>query len=105
MAKMADEFFHGEPFTFVTLASPNAGKRDYASESFTDVRYVEHPSELSGLKDQNVLLTDHTLYELLAPSGKVCYLPAVSREKLDALFSCINGALLREVYEQHTIRV
>lgn len=105
MAKAAGEFFHGEPFTFVTLSSPNAEKRAYTSEIFTDVRYVENLSELSGLLDRNVLLVDHTLYELLAPTGKVCYLPAISREKLDALFSCINRALLREVYEQHTIRI
>lgn len=105
MAKTADEFFCGEPFTFVTLSSPNVQKNAYASDIFTDLRYVENPAELLEFSGQNVLLTDHTLYELLAPSARVCYLPAVSREKLEVLFSCMNSALLREVYEQHTIRV
>lgn len=105
MAKAADAFFHGEPFSFVTLDSPNAAKKAYASDSFSHVCYVENPAELSGLLDRNVLITDHTLYELLPPSGRVCYVPAISREKLETLYSCMNSALLREAYEQHSIRV
>lgn len=105
MEAKAHEFFHGDSFTFLALDTPNAQKISYTSEIFSDVCYIEKPADLTGFSSRNVLICDHTLYELLAPSDKVCYLPAISQEKLEVLFSCMNRALLREAYEQHSIPV
>ncbi len=54
---------------------------------------------------ENLLVTDHTLYEALASTANVCYLPSFSARKFQALFDCMNGALRREPLQQHAIAV
>lgn len=50
-------------------------------------------------------MTDHTLYELLASTANVCYLPSFSARKFQVLFDCMNSALRREPLQQHAIAV
>lgn len=105
MAKIASDYFSGKPYEFVALDTTNAKKKAYAAESFSNVHYVNSPDQLTQFSGQNLLVTDHTLYELLAVSANVCYIPSFSREKMQTLFDCMNSALLREPLQQHSIAV
>ena len=98
-------FFSGEPYCFLSLDTSNAGKKSYAADMFPEVHYVNSPSELAPFSGRNLLVTDHTLYELLASTANVCYLPSFSARKFQVLFDCMNSALRREPLQQHAIAV
>ena len=53
----------------------------------------------------DAIVTDHTLYELLASTANVYYLPSFSAHKFQVLFDCMNSALRREPLQQHAIAV
>ena len=105
MATGAHTFFSGEPYCFLSLDTSNAGKKSYAADMFPEVHYVNSPSELAPFSGRNLLVTDHTLYELLASTATVCYLPSFSARKFQVLFDCMNSALRREPLQQHAIAV
>lgn len=97
--------FPAEPYCFLSLDTSNAGKKSYAADMFPEVHYVNSPSELAPFSGRNLLVTDHTLYELLASTANVCYLPSFSAHKFQVLFDCMNSALRREPLQQHAIAV
>lgn len=105
MAREAESRFGGRPYRFVSLDTANARKKAYARECFSDLCYVNSLAELSGLYGQNLLVTDRTLSELLAPHANLCYVPAISERKLSTLFSCMNHALQRKPLDGHSFSV
>ena len=105
MATGAHTFFSGEPYCFLSLDTSNAGKKSFAADMFPEVHSVNSPSELAPFSGRNLLVTDHTLYELLASTANVCYLPSFSARKFQVLFDCMNSALRREPLQQHAIAV
>lgn len=106
-ATTAAAYFHGTDYTALMLESPNLEKKQLMESVFPSVTYVSAFSDLDAFTGQKLLLTDHTLYELLAPrmdSGDlICYLPSFSSEKADTLFQCMEYALNRTADVPHKI--
>lgn len=110
IARKADAFFDNRSHVLVLLDTPNQERKAYISRFFADVRYIKNIAELAELTEKNVVLTEQTLYELFSASPSVnskqlLYVPAISSQKFDVLFSCIEHALLRTQLEQHMILV
>lgn len=109
ISRDAKTYFESQPYTFAILDTPNEEKKAYINRIFSNVCYIRDISELPTLSKQNVLTTDHSLYELLMSqreaADRMLYKPAISLQKLEVLFSCIEHALLRTPLEQHTILV
>lgn len=109
IAHEAESFFGEMPYTFVMLDTPNTEKQAYISRIFPNVCSIRSVSELSAFFAQNVVTVDQCLYELLCAgcdaSKQLFYQPAISTQKMDTLFACIEHALLRTPLEQHMILV
>lgn len=101
----ARKYFSGETFTLLLLDSQNKEKKAFLSNLHSDIQYVQDISEVSTRKNQNLVVVDHTLQELLAPTNHVYYAPAVSTEKADVLLKCMEYALQRIPIEQHDILI
>lgn len=77
MAAGAHTFFSGDALLFsLSLTRQTPGRNLTPQTCFREVHYVNSPSELAPFSGRNLLVTDHTLYELLASTGK-CLLPAI----------------------------
>ena len=106
----ADAFFQHQAYTLLMLDTPNGEKKSYIRRYFPDVCYIQNIVELAEFAEKNVVLIEQTLYELfsvspLTKSNQLLYVPAISSQKYDMLFSCIEHALLRTPLEQHMILV
>lgn len=111
MAVTASGQFGGCTYTLLTLDTANQEKKRCLEATFPSVRYVSDFAELSSYTDQNLLIIDHTLYSLMKPlmnsSDSICYVPAISTAKAEALFKCMETALERECapIAQHNVLV
>lgn len=110
ISRNADVFFDNQAYTLVLLDTPNKERKAYISRFFSEVHYIKNISELAAFTGKNVVLTEQTLYELfsvspVAKNNQLFYVPAISPQKFDVLFSCIEHALLRTPLEQHMILV
>lgn len=109
IAHEAEKFFGGLPYTFVMLNTPNAEKQAYINSIFPTVCSINNISELSVLFGQNIVTVNQCLYEVLGTKcdtqKQLLYCPAISTQKMDTLFACIEHALLRTPLEQHMVLV
>lgn len=101
----AEAYFSGCPYTLVLLDTKNQEKKEYLSTLHTKVRYVRDFSEIQSLKEKNIVVVDQILYQLSAASHHTLYIPAVTREKADALLTCLEYALQRTPIQQHDILI
>ena len=101
----ADTFFSGKPYTLVLLDTKNQEKKDYLATLHSDIRYVNDFSEVLDLEEENIVVVDHTLYQLLEASHHTLYVPAITKEKADALLTCLEYALQRTPIQQHDILI
>lgn len=101
----AAAYFAGKPYTLVLLDTKNQEKKAYLSSLCSDIRYVSSISDILNLKDENIVVVDHVLYQLLEASHNTLYVPAVTREKADALLTCLEYALQRTPIQQHDILI
>ncbi|MCM1145451.1 MAG: LacI family transcriptional regulator [Blautia sp.] len=99
----ADAHFHGEPYQTLMLTTANQEKEALLKESFPDIRFLDNYGELSGISNQNLLLTDFTLHTLLQDKNWVYYAPSMSAAKAGALLQCVENALQRTPTEKHHI--
>ncbi len=99
MKQAADEAFQGQPYTFLALDTPNREKKDYLASIFPSAAFVREFEELAAYTGENLLLIDHTLHTLMKdrmqPAGRICYQPAVTAAKAEALLQCMEDALAR----------
>lgn len=105
IAKEADAYFTGKPYSLVLLETPNKERKEFLSSIFSDIHYVHDFSDVSNIKGENLLILEQTLYDLLHESNRVFFSPAVSEQKAEALLQCIEYALQRIPIEQHNISV
>lgn len=109
-AQKANTFFGSEAYTLLMLDTPNEEKKACIRQFFTDVRYITNVGELAEFTEKNILLTDQTLHELFsaptaAAGNNILYIPTISDQKFEHLFTCIEQALLRTPVKQHMILV
>lgn len=105
ISKHANMHFAGNQYTLVLLDTDNREKKDYIASLFPDVQYVSDFSDTLKVNDDNVLVIDYVLNQLLKDSHNTLYVPAITREKTDALFTCLEYALERTPISQHSIFV
>lgn len=109
MADTAREYFHGNDYTFVTLDTPNLEKKELFSSVFPSTAYVSDYRDLAAYAGQNILVVHETLRHMLLSlkqsDALLCYLPALSREKAEALFQCMEYALSRTSTVPHDVRI
>lgn len=111
MMQAADAQFQGQPYTLLTLDTPNREKKEHLNSIFPSVSFVSGFEELFAYTGQNLLLIDHTLYTLMKPqmesSDSICYQPVITTEKAEALLQYMECALERKPVadDQHNVLV
>lgn len=110
ISQKAESLFGKEKYTLLMLDTPNQEKKGYIHRIFSDVCYIKNTAELAEFTGKNIVLIEQTLHELLSASSdsrksNILYVPAISSQKFDRLFSCIEHALLRTPVKQHMILV
>ena len=103
--EQADIYFSKKPYTLVLLDTKNCEKKDFLSTLHADIRYVRDFLEVSAIKEENLVVVDHVLYQLLNSSHNTLYVPSIRTEKADALLTCLEYALQRIPIRQHDILI
>ena len=107
IAREADEFFHGESYTLLSLTPSNQERRLLLEQTFPDIVYVDTPKQLAGYRNNRLLILEHTLYSLLSDTDgadkRICFKPLISTEKAKAVFTCMEYALDRTQDIQHNV--
>ena len=103
--EQADIYFSKKPYTLVLLDTKNYEKKDFLSTLHADIRYVRDFLEVSAIKEENLVVVDHVLYQLLNSSHNTLYVPSIRTEKADALLTCLEYALQRIPIRQHDILI
>ena len=101
----ASTYFNGKSYTYVTLATQNEERVAFFNSAFENVEFISFYEDLKNYSGKNLLLSDHTLYELLKSSNNVCYMPSLTEDKLAKLHECIESALARTPIEQHDVLI
>jgi DNA-binding LacI/PurR family transcriptional regulator len=101
----ANAFFKGDSYSYVMLGTQNEEKINLYKESLSKVILVTSFDDIKSLTGGNILVTDHTLYELLKNDNHVCYVPAITKGKLAKVHECIEAALARTPIDQHDVRI
>ena len=87
--EQADIYFSKKPYTLVLLDTKNCEKKVFLSTLHADIRYVRDFLEVSAIKEENLVVVDHVLYQLLNSSHNTLYVPSIRTEKADALLTCL----------------
>ena len=103
--EQADIYFSKKPYTLVLLDTKNCEKKDFLSTLHADIRYVRDFLEVSAIKEENLVVVDHVLYQLLNSSHNTLYVPSIRTEKADALLTCLEYALQRIPIRQPDILI
>lgn len=99
----AQAHFNGASYTHVMMTSPNDEKKVFYLNYFEDTEFISAWNELDNYIGRNLLVSNHTLYELLRENNDVCYVPSLTDEKLAGLSECIESALTRTPIAQHNV--
>lgn len=105
LRQMADRHFSGEEYQYLCLETPNKEKSGVLTEHFPDCRFVKDYNDLADIRNRNLLVTDHTLNDILTGQNNVCFISDASSIKASALLHCIEDAIQRTPIEQHQILV
>ena len=105
MAQQACAYFHSEDYALLLLETPNLERKEYLKPLFQNIVYVEDFADISALPNQNFLVVEQTLYDCFKDHTKVCYLPTLTTEKAEVLFSCMENAIKRIPIKEHNILV
>ena len=103
--EQSNAHFGDAPYTLVLLDTDNQEKKDYISSLFSNVEYINDFSDTLKVNDDNILVIDYVLNQQLKDSHNTLYIPAITKEKADALFTCFEYALERTPIAQHNIFV
>lgn len=101
--EQSNAHFGDAPYTLVLLDTDNQEKKDYISSLFSNVEYINDFSDTLKVNDDNILVIDYVLNQQLKDSHNTLYIPAITKEKADALFTCFEYALERTPIAQHNI--
>ena len=105
MAQQACAYFHSEDYALLLLETPNLERKEYLKPLFQNIVYVKDFADISALPNQNFLVVEQTLYDCFKDHTKVCYLPTLTTEKAEVLFSCMENAIKRIPIKEHNILV
>ncbi len=105
IAADAESYFKGASYKLAVLETPNEERRALLSEIFPDVIFIHDFSDISGLQQENLVVTDSTLQSLLGTDNNIYFAPAISLTKAESLLQSIEYALQRIPIEQHNILV
>lgn len=105
MRHIAENFFKGEPFTFVSIPIHNIERREHLLQVFSDVLFVNRLEDIQTIPSGNILIVDQTLNEILMDAKQKLYLPNISEEKFNHLFQAIEWAMQRQEMDNHNILV
>lgn len=109
IADNATTFFKEQPYTLLILDTPNEEKKAFLSKYFSNVCYINNIADIVIHPTQNYVTVDFSVYELLSnqcdSTQNLYFQPAISTQKFETLFLCIEHALLRTPIEQHALFV
>jgi DNA-binding LacI/PurR family transcriptional regulator len=105
LAQQASAHFGSEDYALLLLDSPNQERKNYLESLFPQIIYVRDLSDIAAIPTQNLLVVEQTLYDSLIYHTKVCFLPSLTTEKAEVLFSCMENAIKRIPIEEHNILV
>lgn len=106
----ADAHFGGDDYTLCLLGSPNQERKALIEQLFPHIQYIHTLSDAAQLipehsSKQNLLVLEHSLYELLSPCQQLYYEPLLTDAKLNALMLCLTDALSHIPERPHDIIV
>ncbi len=108
LSQQAAEHFCAD-YTLLLLDTPNLEKKALLEELFPSVSYISEPGELTGYTSQNLLVVQHVLNEslkpLMEPGALLYHAPAMTMEKAEALFSCMEYAMDRTPAHSHDVQI
>lgn len=108
LSETADNYFHGQPYTYITFRSQNSEKNRFLLEHFPNIVFmdgIDRLYEVNHAADTNILVTDDTLLGLLSPDRNILSVPSANDSKVDALLLCVENALKRIQIQDHQIFV
>lgn len=106
----ADAHFGGEDYILCLLDTPNRERQALIEQLFPHIRYIHTLSDAAQLMPecspaQNLLVLEHSLYELFSSHPKLFYQPLLTEAKLEALMLCLTDALSHVPERPHDIIV
>lgn len=101
----ASEHFQGESYTQLMLTTQNEEKVKFYQNTLGNLDFVASMNDLNNYIGRNLLVSDHTLYELLKESNNICYVPSFTELKLTKVHECIEAALARTPIDQHNVLI
>lgn len=99
----AKSHFGRKKYKTLMLSTPNEAKKSYYSSNISNLSFISSFEELSDIKNQNIAVSDHVLYELLKANNNVCYIPSISDATLDKLSVCLDVAMHKTKKDQHSV--
>ena len=99
----AQKTFKDEPYQYVILETNNTAKKDFTNNTFENVLYIEHPSDLEKISSKNILVSNKVLLDFIPTKYNICYEPDITTEKLKLLYKAYEQAAERIPIENHNL--
>lgn len=109
IAKEAEKFFDGASYKLILLTPSNQERKAIIEKFFPDVIYIDSPSQLTNFQNERLLILEHSIYTQMSDANnttnQICYQPVITRQKANALFTCMEYALERTKDVAHDVRI